>query len=192
MFPLRDFMASSTSDLSCRHSRYSHYTGASTPDCLHTSRHFDSNKKIEEHCVTKISTGLQCLLRFADSVGYSTEGAASTQKREEHRESLIPKDPLTRPLTRNVYVLQRECAFTKTCQLMTPAFSSCYILSGYDSRTQYRFMAHIDDGTTIESIRSIFKILDKSGVKKRIYLFLLQADGRYWILTFGENLFSTS
>lgn len=125
----------------------------------------DSNKTTEHSAVIQISARLHYLTRFADTIEDSTMLAASSQKSEE---SLIPKTQVTRSLIRNVYVLQRECAFTQTCKLITPPFASCYILTGYDPTTNYKFLAHIDDGTAIESIHSIFKVLKKSGIKKDV------------------------
>lgn len=159
-------MTSSTKSLSHRNS--SDYKNINIPitQTLSTSSSLvsDTNTIIGQNSGIKMSLRLQRLMRFADSIAYSSGSAGPADASEEHSESLMPKVTC---IHRNVYVLQRECVLTKTSQIVTPSFASCYVLAGYDSITQYKFMAHIDDCTTLTSIRSIFAELYQLGVKKK-------------------------
>jgi hypothetical protein len=62
------------------------------------------------------------------------------------------------------YVLQKGCVISKTQKIAVGCFGPCYVLTGYDPKTKYSFVAHIDDMTQVESISQIFATLKQLGV----------------------------
>ncbi len=65
---------------------------------------------------------------------------------------------------RTAQVLQRQCVISNTRNIATGSFGSCYVLVGHDPKTKYSFIAHIDIGTYLEGIRTIFSELKRLNV----------------------------
>jgi hypothetical protein len=63
------------------------------------------------------------------------------------------------------YVPGYCCVISKDHPLIVGPFGPCYVLTGYDSKTGYKFVTHINDCTDCKSIPSIFEALKKLSVK---------------------------
>ncbi len=62
-------------------------------------------------------------------------------------------------------ILQKECVISRTRNIAVGTFGPCYVLSGSDKTTGYHFLAHIDDTTSIESVKKIFTTLKELGAR---------------------------
>lgn len=63
-----------------------------------------------------------------------------------------------------LFVFQTECIISRSQPIATGTFGGCYLLTGYDPQSKYRFLAHIDDQTDTKTISTIFEKLKELGV----------------------------
>ena len=62
------------------------------------------------------------------------------------------------------HAMKRECIISRTYNIVVGPFGPGYVVTGYEPITKYTFLAHIDDGTNVETISEIFKELQKLNV----------------------------